>query len=82
MADIKLSTDVKPAIGATANNKSYELFQSGTEVVPLASGDHTSVAALTKQVGTSIGSATVVGGVLQLSLSKAAEGRCSLRSLK
>ena len=82
MAEFTLPATVKPVIGPSANSKTYELFQNGTSVVPLASGDQTSVETLAKQVGASIGSATVAGGVLQINLTKAAEGRCSLRSTR
>ena len=82
MAAINIPSEVKPVIGATANNKTYQLFQSANEVVPLASGDTASISSLSKQLGASLGTATVAGGVLHISLAKAAEGRCSLRSLK
>jgi hypothetical protein len=64
MAEIKLPPTVTPVIGPTANNKSFELFQSANEVVPLAASDKTSVEALQKHLGASIGTASVVAGVL------------------
>jgi len=78
MAEFTLPPTVKPVIGPSANNKSFELFKTAGAVVPLAASDQASVAVLQKQLGASIGTATVVAGVLQVSLSKASESRCSL----
>lgn len=78
MAEFKLPTNVHPVIGASAENKSFELFRSGNNVVPLTGSDKSSIEALHKQLGAPVGTATVVGGVLRVSLTKAAEGRCTL----
>src|ERR1039457_3407899 len=79
MPKFTLPPNVTHVIGPSADNKEYELFLTPGAVVPLAAADKGSVEALGKQLGASIGRATVTGGVLHVSLSRAAESRCSLR---
>jgi hypothetical protein len=79
MVDLTLSTtvhSVTPVVGGTG--KTLHLFISGQNVVPVAATDDVSVQALKKQLGAAIGTATVVGGVVNIKLSAAAEGRCHL----